>query len=105
MLDAWLDYWRATILHKCAGLTGAQLVERSCPPSPLSLAGLVRHLTEMERAYVHRLADPGSTLYYCTDDNPEGEDLWRISGWVWWVRPGPAAVACPRCRRACEFWP
>lgn len=48
MLDGWLDYYRATLLHKCAGLTPEQLVARSCPPSPMSLVGLVRHLTEME---------------------------------------------------------
>jgi hypothetical protein len=73
MLDAWIDYYRATVLHKCAGLSPEQLVERSCPPSPMSLIGLVRHLTEMERAYGHRLADPQTPLYYCTDANPEAD--------------------------------
>lgn len=73
MLDAWLDYYRATVRHKCAGLTPEQLVARSCPPSPLSLAGVVRHLTEMERGYAHRLADPQLPLYYCTDDDPDGD--------------------------------
>lgn len=73
MLDAWLDYYRATLLHKCAGLTGEQLVERSCPPSPISLIGLVRHLTEMERVYAHRVADPELPLLYCTDASPDGD--------------------------------
>ena len=73
MLDAWLDYYRATILHKCAGLGPEQLVERSCPPSAMSLIGLVRHLTEMERAYAHRLADPTTPLYYCTEANEEAD--------------------------------
>jgi hypothetical protein len=27
-LDAWLDFQRATLLRKCAGLTGAQLARR-----------------------------------------------------------------------------
>jgi hypothetical protein len=72
-LDAWLDYYRATMLHKCAGLTPEQLVVRSCAPSPLSLAGLIRHLTEMERAYAHRLADRELALLYCTDDDPDGD--------------------------------
>lgn len=72
-LDAWLEYWRATVLRKCAGLTGEQLAERSCPPSPMSLQGLVRHLTEMERAYVHRLADPDTPLLYCTEASPDGD--------------------------------
>jgi hypothetical protein len=55
LLDGWLDYYRATLLAKCDGLTGQQLITRSCEPSPMSLIGLVRHMTEMERIYGHRL--------------------------------------------------
>jgi uncharacterized protein DUF664 len=73
MLVAWLDYYRASIVHKCAGLTADQLTMRSCEPSPLSLAGLVRHLTEMERAYAHRLADRSLPMLYCADDDQDGD--------------------------------
>lgn len=73
LLEAWLEYYRATLLHKCAGLDAGQMAERSCPPSPMSLIGLVRHMIEMERAYAHRLADPRVRLRYCTDDNPEAD--------------------------------
>jgi hypothetical protein len=73
LLDGWLDYYRATLLHKCAGLTAEQLTARSCGPSPMSLAGLVRHMTEMERSYAHRLADPQVGLLYCTDASPDGD--------------------------------
>ena len=73
MLVAWVDYYRATLLYKCAGLTPEQLVSQPCPPSDMSLAGLVRHMTEMERAYAHRLAEPGVQLLYCTDDSPDGD--------------------------------
>lgn len=73
MLEAWLDYWRASLVLKCAGLSGEQLVARSCPPSPMSLIGLVRHMTEMERGYAYRVADPGTPLLYCTDASPEGD--------------------------------
>jgi hypothetical protein len=72
-LESWVDYYRATMLVKCAGLTGEQLAERSCPPSPMSLAGLVRHMTEMERAYAHRLADRELKLLYCTDESEDGD--------------------------------
>ena len=48
-LDQWLDYHRATLLTKCAGLDEQQLKQRPLPPSRLSLLGLVRHLTEVER--------------------------------------------------------
>src|SRR6266542_1211604 len=73
MLGSWLDYYRATLLQKCAGLSPEQLVARPCPPSTLSLIGLVRHMTEMERAYVHRLAEADLPLYYCTEDSPDGD--------------------------------
>jgi uncharacterized damage-inducible protein DinB len=48
-LEAWLDFHRDTLLYKCAGLTADQLKERAVPPSRLSLLGLVRHMTEVER--------------------------------------------------------
>jgi uncharacterized damage-inducible protein DinB len=48
-LEAWLDFHRDTLLRKCADLTAGQLKERAVPPSRLSLLGLVRHMTEVER--------------------------------------------------------
>jgi hypothetical protein len=73
LLDGWLDYYRATLLAKCDGLTGQQLVTRSCEPAPMSLIGLVRHMTEMERVYGHRLADWGISWLYCTEENEAGD--------------------------------
>jgi Protein of unknown function (DUF664) len=73
LLDGWLDYYRATLLAKCEGLSGEQLIARSCEPSPMSLLGLVRHMTEMERVYGHRLGDWNISLLYCTDENEEGD--------------------------------
>ena len=51
MLQAFLDWYRVTLLHKCAGLIGEQLAERAVPPSSLSLLGLVRHMTKVERTW------------------------------------------------------
>jgi hypothetical protein len=48
-LEQWLDYHRATLLKKCAGLDEQRLKARPLAPSGLSLLGLVRHLTEVER--------------------------------------------------------
>ena len=73
LLDGWLDYYRATLLAKCEGLASEQLVARSCEPSPMSLIGLVRHMTEMERMYGHRLADWGTDLLYCTDEDEDAD--------------------------------
>jgi Protein of unknown function (DUF664) len=73
LLDTWLDYYRATLVHKCADLSPQQLVERSCPPSTMSLIGLVRHMTEMERVYLHRLAEPELALHYVTEASPDAD--------------------------------
>lgn len=54
MLQGFLDFGRRTLLVKCAGLTGVQLAERAVPPSTLSLLGLVRHLTDVERTWFRR---------------------------------------------------
>ena len=50
MLRDWLDWHRATLLRKCAGLGASELARRAVPPSKLSLLGLVRHLSDTERA-------------------------------------------------------
>ena len=73
LLNGWLEYYRATLLAKCDGLSGEQLVTRSCEPSRMSLLGLVRHMTEMERVYGHRLADWSIGFLYCTDENEDGD--------------------------------
>jgi Protein of unknown function (DUF664) len=77
MLGQWLDYHRATLRMKCAGLTEEQLREATCPPSNLTLLGLVRHLTDVERAWFLRgVAGRPPTevppLYY-SDADPEGD--------------------------------
>lgn len=51
MLPEYLDWCRATLVHKCAGLTGEQLARQANPPSTLSLLGLVRHLAKVERIW------------------------------------------------------
>ncbi len=51
MIDTRLEIHRETLLHKCAGLTAEQLAEQALPPSNLSLLGLLRHLTQVERTW------------------------------------------------------
>ena len=53
-LTGLLEWHRATLLWKCSGLTDDQLTLRSVPPSTLSLLGLIRHLTDAERAWFRR---------------------------------------------------
>jgi hypothetical protein len=47
-LSAWLDYERATLALKCAGLSGEQLAQRSVPTSGLTLYGIARHMLGVE---------------------------------------------------------
>ena len=76
MLQAWLDYQRATLALKCEGLDDEQLRLRSVPPSLLSLVGLVRHMAEVER-YWFRVVLAGEPLpdIYCTPDQPDADFL------------------------------
>jgi len=70
-LEAWLEYHRATLLRKCAGLEPEQLAIRSCAPSSLSLLGLVRHLTEVE-SWFHDFDGEPEGEWYSSEDDPDG---------------------------------
>jgi hypothetical protein len=75
ILLGWLAFHRDALAAKCGGLTDDQLVERSAPPSALSLLGLVRHLAEMERVYGVWGNGPREPLVWVwgeyDDDGPE----------------------------------
>jgi len=73
MLDAWLDYHRTTLLMKCAGLDEEQLKRRSAEPSTLSLLGLVRHMTEVERGWFLDFGGVEYTPFYWSKDNYDGD--------------------------------
>jgi hypothetical protein len=72
MLDGYLDFQRATLLWKCAGLTGEQLARPAAEPSIMSLLGLVRHMAWVERWWfqVHAAGRARPPLY-STDDDPD----------------------------------
>jgi uncharacterized damage-inducible protein DinB len=63
MLESWLDFHRATLLWKCTGLTDEQLKVRACPPSTLSLLGLVRHMNEVEQGWFGRFVGDHARVY------------------------------------------
>jgi uncharacterized damage-inducible protein DinB len=78
-LEQWLDYHRATLLMKCAGLTATQLKRRAVPPSTLSLLGLVRHMTEVERWWFRMHAN-GERLGFPYDPDQTGADFHDTAG-------------------------
>jgi uncharacterized damage-inducible protein DinB len=91
MLQAFLDWHRATLLHKCAGLTGEQLAERTVPPSELSLLGLIRHMTRVERAWFRqRFADEPVQDAYGRDE-------------AWKTDPARAAADYARYTEECRL--
>lgn len=74
MLDSWLDYHRATLVRKAEGLDRDQLATASCPPSNLTLLGLLRHMTDVERGWFRKgVADEDVpyVLDYGADDDAE----------------------------------
>jgi hypothetical protein len=74
MLESMLEFHRDTLLTKCAGLSADQLKDHAGDPSSMSLLGLVRHLTEVERGWFRNSA-AGEQLdpFYCSDANPDGD--------------------------------
>lgn len=74
MLESFLDFHRATLRWKCAGLTDGQLRMRAIEPSSLSLLGLVRHMTDVEQSwFVHGVAGEDVAPLYWSADNPDGD--------------------------------
>jgi uncharacterized damage-inducible protein DinB len=93
-LEGWVEYHRATLLLKCAGLTAEELKRRSVPPSNMSLLGLVRHMTEVERWWFRRHANGDDLEWQYTAENLEGD--WEE------VDDADAAADLDRFRRECE---
>lgn len=90
MLEGFLDYHRSTLARKCEGLTDEQLRTASVPPSELSLMGLVRHMSEVERSWFRRvLADEDAGPLYYSEADRDGDfhmteaDTWQEAHATW----------------------
>ncbi len=72
--EALLDYFRETLLWKCAGLSAVQLKQRSVPPSSMSLLGLVRHMAEVERVWFRaRVGREDIGPIFCSAAHPDAD--------------------------------
>jgi nitroreductase len=72
VLTAYLTHYRAVVRRKAEGLTEEQGRLAACPPSTLTVTGLVRHLAEVERAWFRRgVVDEGVPHLYVTEDDPD----------------------------------
>src|SRR5262245_19619663 len=73
VLLGYLAYHRAVLARKVEGLSDEEAGRATCPPSALTLLGLVRHMTDVERWWFRRvlLAEDVPGLF---DDDEE----WRV---------------------------
>jgi len=74
LLTSFLDLQRDTLAWKCSGLTDGQLARRSAEPSSMSLLGLLRHLTEVERGwFAATIAGEQVSPIYYSKENRDGD--------------------------------
>ena len=73
MLEGFLDFHRETLRWKCAGLTDEQLRAYSVRSSALTLLGLVRHITEVERWWFLPFVGEEPEPVYFTDEKPNDD--------------------------------
>lgn len=78
MLEAFLNYHRATLLCKVDGVTDEDL-RRPGTPSGLTLLGLVKHLADVERSWFREVFAGEDLAHLWSDEDP---------GRYWRVEPG-----------------
>jgi Protein of unknown function (DUF664) len=76
VLLGWLAFHRDALAANCVDLAPAALVTAAAPPSKLTLLGLVRHLTEMERVYAVHALGPDRPLELVYGVYAEGGPEW-----------------------------
>jgi uncharacterized damage-inducible protein DinB len=71
ILQGYLDHYRLTLLRICAGLNAEQLALRPVAPSTVSLLGLVRHMTKVERSWlrIRAAGEDVAPLFATTDED------------------------------------
>jgi uncharacterized damage-inducible protein DinB len=75
VLLGYLDYHRAVLARKAEGITEEQARLAACPPSDLTLLGLIRHMADVERHWFRRstMAEQVAPLYY-GESHPDGDE-------------------------------
>lgn len=74
VLIGYLDYHRAVLARKAEGITDEQARLAACPPSEMSLMGLIRHMADVERNWFRRalVAEDAGPIYY-DEGHPTGD--------------------------------
>ncbi len=74
VLLGYLDYHRAVLVRKAEGITDDEARLAACPPSELTLLGLIRHMADVERHWFRRalVGEDAPPIYY-GDGHPDGD--------------------------------
>ena len=75
MVEAFLDFQRATLLWKISGLSDADF-RRSFVPSGITLLGMVKHLAYVERWWFRMVFAGEDVTFPWTETDPDAD--WRI---------------------------
>ncbi len=97
---AMLDWYRATLLTKCAGLSDEQLRRRAIAPSALSLLGLLRHLTDVERFWFGWFDGHEPDALYSTEERPD-DDFDELESAPLHEVVAAFSLACDESREIC----
>jgi hypothetical protein len=74
VLEGFLDYLRVVLVRKTEGITDVEARRAACPPSDLTILGLIRHMTEVERIWFRAtLGDGDAPPVYYGDAHPDGD--------------------------------
>lgn len=74
MLLGYLAYHRAVLARKAEGISEADARRTACPPSDLTLLGLIRHMAEVERGWFRRGLGEDVGPIYVEAAHPEGDE-------------------------------
>ena len=94
LLLGFLEFHRSTLEMKCANLSDDQLRTASAPPSDLTLLGLLRHMTDVERYWFRRRIAGEEVAPVYWDDGAADRDFGDLEG-------VPVATVLQRWRAEC----
>ena len=93
----WLRFHRDALANNATGLTAEQLTAAAAPPSAMTILGLVRHMTEMERVYGAWAIGGRGDLVFVYGDYVDGGPEWDFD-----VDPSMAEASMANWRDECD---
>ncbi len=74
LLVGFLEFYRSVFARKAEGIDDEAARTATCPPSILTITGLVRHMCEVERGWFRRgIAGETAPPIYYSDEDPDGD--------------------------------